>query len=373
MMSGTSPLHADELNCVCNLPTGHYGSTHPDGMCLDNEGMSLRHPPSSRCHQLTPEHCTTMFTTISSTADMLNRVHEPPAGSYGSTHPSVMSSHASLGADHCRDSKDTSCGHVSSSSHSAHVVKCRTSTPIPGSDEVIRIMTNTMISQCVTDNDRHCAFIKDALKLMQGEWNSRTIVLAFKHLDKLIKEYKAILKTKQLQLAVTYSQKIKENQISLSKSESKNNLIFSPQSLETAAKSSKIVRGRNVDTFEYSQFVGRPIVGLSHESSISLASERNSESALSWRSHCAPTLGSWRSHHAPTLGSWRSQRALAIRASNGQGEHMSTYSPNNTISLWCHDVAKNVDSPISLEEIRSMTTSKSSIEDLDRFTRERHG
>jgi len=34
---------------------------------------------------------------------------------------------------------------------------------------------------------------------------------------------------------------------------------------------------------------------------------------------------------------------------------MSTNSPNDTISLWCCDVAKNVDSPISLEEIRSMT------------------
>jgi len=60
----------------------------------------------------------------------------------------------------------------------------------------------------------------------------------------------------------------------------------------------------------------------------------------------------------------------AICASNGQGEHMSANSPNDTISLWCHDVAKNVDSPISLEEIRSTTRSKSSIEDLDHFTNE---
>jgi hypothetical protein len=141
---------------------------------------------------------------------------------------------------------------------------------------------------------------------MQGEWSQRTIVLAFKHLDKLIKEYKATLKTKRLQLAVTYSQKFKENQILLSKSESKNDLVFLPQSLETAAKSSKIVRGRNVENFEHSRFVARPIVGLPHESSILLASEHHSESALSWRSH-----------RAPTLGSWRSQRAPAIRASNG--------------------------------------------------------
>ena len=167
----------------------------------------------------------------------------------------------------------------------------------------MHMMMNIMIHQCVTDIERHCSFIKDALKSMQGEWSQRTIDSAFKHLDKLIKEYKATLKTKRLQLAVTYSQKIKENQISLSKSEARNDLISLPQSLETTAKSSKIVRGRNMDTFEHSRFVARPIAGLPHESSISLASEHRSESALSWWSHHAPTLGSWRSHHAPTLGS----------------------------------------------------------------------
>jgi hypothetical protein len=115
---------------------------------------------------------------------------------------------------------------------------------------------------------------------------------SIEHLDTLIKEYKAVLKTKRLQLAVTYSQKFKKNQILLLKSESKNDLISLPHSLETAAKSSKIVRGRNVENFEHSRFVARPIVGLPHESSISLASEHRSESALSWRSHRAPTLGS---------------------------------------------------------------------------------
>ena len=181
------------------------------------------------------------------------------------------------------------------------------------------------------------------------------IVRAYKHLDSLIKEHKAILKTKRLQLAVTYSEKLKENQISLSKSEPMNNLIPSSQ-LETTAKSSKIVRGRKVDTFK-SQFVGRPVIGLFHESPVSPASEHSSET------HCAPTV-------------WRSRRVLAIRASDGQGGHVPTGSPpnkNDTICLWCHDVAENVggiDSSISTDEIRSMTTSKSSIEDLDNFTNE---
>ncbi len=369
---------ADMLNCVRNPSTG-YGSTHPDVMRLDDEGMSLRHLPSSRHHQITPERHTATFTTISF-ADRLNLVRKLPAP-YGPIHPFLRHSQAPSGADHHRDSKDTSSGHVPSPSHSAPIIECRTSTPIPGSEEVMHMMTNIMIRQCVTDIERHRSFIKDALKSMQGEWSQKTIVLAFEHLDKLIKEYKAVLKTKRLQLAVTYSQTFKENQISLSKSESKNELSSLPQSLETAAKSSKIVRGRNVDNFEHSRFVARPIVGLPHESSISLASERRSESALSWRSHRAPTLGSWRSHHAPTLGSWRShhaptlgswrsQRAPAICASNGQGEHVSTDSPSDTISLWRRDVAENVDSPISLEEIRPMTTSKSNIEDLDRFTNE---
>jgi hypothetical protein len=183
----------------------------------------------------------------------------------------------------------------------------------------MRVMMNIMICQCVTDIECHRSFIKDALKSMQGGWSQRTIVSAFEHLDKLIKEYKAVLKTKRLQLAVTYSQKFKENQILLSKSESKNDLV--------------------------SLFVARPIVGLPHESSILLASEHCSESALSWRSHRAPTLGSWQSYRAPTLGSWRSQRVPAIRVSNGQGEHVSTNSPSDTINLWCRDVAENVVSP----------------------------
>jgi hypothetical protein len=350
---------ADTLNCVRNLSAG-CGSTYSDVMCLNDDGMSLRHPSLSHCHQITPEHHISTFTTMS-TADRLSCVCKLPAP-YGPTHPFLMHSHASLGADHCRDSKDMSCGHVPSSFHSAPIVECRTSTPIPGTEEVMRMMTNIMIRQCVTNIERHRSFIKDALKSMQGEWSQRTIVLAFEHLDKLIKEYKAVLKTKRLQLAVTYSQKFKENQISLSKSESKNDLVSLPQSLETAAKSSKIVRRRNVENFEHSRFVARPIVGLPHESSTLLASEHHSESALSWRSHraptlgswwshCAPTLGSWWSHCAPTLGSWRSQHAPAIRGSNGQGEHMSTNSPSDTISLWCRNAAENVNSPISLEEI----------------------
>jgi hypothetical protein len=39
----------------------------------------------------------------------------------------------------------------------------------------------------VTGVERHHSFIKDALKSMQGEWSQRMIVLAFEHLDKLIK------------------------------------------------------------------------------------------------------------------------------------------------------------------------------------------
>jgi hypothetical protein len=51
---------------------------------------------------------------------------------------------------------------------------------------------------------------------------------------------------------------------------------------------------------------------------------------------------------------------------------VSTNSPSDTINLWCRDVAENVQlvSPISLEEIQSTTTSKSSIKDLDHFTNE---
>jgi hypothetical protein len=113
---------ADTLNCVCNLSTG-YGPTHPDVMCLNDEDMSLRHPPSSYCHQIIPERCTVMFMTIPSTADRLSCVCKLPAP-YGLTHPFLMHSHASLGADHCRDSKDMSCGRVSSSSHSAPIVEC---------------------------------------------------------------------------------------------------------------------------------------------------------------------------------------------------------------------------------------------------------
>jgi hypothetical protein len=185
---------ADTLNLVCNLSTG-YGSTHPDVMCLDDENI-LRHPPSSCHHQITPEHHTVTFTSSTmSTADRLNCVRKLPAP-YGPTHPSLMCFRAALGADHCRDSKDMPCGCVPSPSHSAPIVECRTLTPIPGSEEVMRMMTNIMIRQCVTDIERHRSFTKDALKSMQGEWSQRTIVSAFEHLDKLIKEYKAILKTK---------------------------------------------------------------------------------------------------------------------------------------------------------------------------------
>jgi hypothetical protein len=179
-------------NLVCNLSTG-YGSTHPDVMCLDDEGI-LRHPSSSCRHQITPERCIVTFTTMS-TADRLSCVCKLPAP-YGPTHPFLMCSHASLGADHCRDSKDMSCGCVSSSSHSAPIVECRTSTPITGTEEVMCMMTNIMIRQCVTGIEHHHSFIKNALKSMQGKWSQRMIVLAFEHLDKLIKEYKAILKTK---------------------------------------------------------------------------------------------------------------------------------------------------------------------------------
>ena len=166
--AATARPTAETLNCVRNLSTG-YGSTHPDVMRLDDEGMSLRHPPLSRFHQITPERCIATFTTMS-TADRLNCVHKLPAP-YGPTHPSLMRSYASSGADHCRDSKDMSTRHVPSSSHSAPVVECRTSTPIPGSEEVMCMMTNIMICQCVTDIEHHHSFITDALKSMQGEWS----------------------------------------------------------------------------------------------------------------------------------------------------------------------------------------------------------
>jgi hypothetical protein len=95
-----------------------------------------------------------------STADRLNCVHKLPVPC-GLTHPFLMCSHASLSADHRRDSKDTSDRRVPSSSHFAPIVECRTLTPIPGSEEVMCMMMNIMIRQCVTDIERHHSFIKD--------------------------------------------------------------------------------------------------------------------------------------------------------------------------------------------------------------------
>ena len=119
--AATTQPTADMLNCVCNLSTG-YGSTHPDVMCPNDESMSFRHPPSSCHHQITPERWTVTFMTTSSFADTLSRVRKLPAP-YGPTHPFLMRFHASLGAGHCRDSKDTSTRCVPSSSHPAPVIK----------------------------------------------------------------------------------------------------------------------------------------------------------------------------------------------------------------------------------------------------------